>query len=77
MKTKNKFKVGDYVWFDDLWCPKNHTLGRITKIQVNDTGVQWYRLDNLRGNWASFYTKDEFTPATDSELAWYLVTNEN
>ena len=80
MKTENKFKVGDYVWFD-AWrwdgIPKR-TIGRITKIQVDDAGVQWwYRLDDLRDNWAPFYTKEQITPATDSEVAWYLVTNEN
>ena len=77
MKTENKFKVGDYVWVNVDGKPK-HIIGRIAEIQVDDAGVQWwYRLDDLRDNWAPFYTKEQITPATDSELAWYLVTNEN
>ena len=81
MKTENKFKVGDYVWFRvRQWDGeiKNHTIGRITEIEIDDAGVQWYRFEDLKKKiWAEYRTKDQFTPATDSELAWYLVTNEN
>ena len=77
---KTKFKVGDYVWVDAWqWDGeiKNHTIGRITEIQ-NDAGVQWYRLDVLRGKWSPYCAKeDQIAPATDSEVAWFLVTNEN
>ena len=78
MKTENRFKVGDYVWFDEWWWDGEikRIIGRITKIQV-DAGVRWYWLDDLRSDWVEHRTKDQITPATDSEVAWFLVTNEN
>ena len=73
MKTENKFKVGDYVWFDET----KHFIGRITKIQV-DAGVRWYWFDDLRSKWGPYCAKEnQITPVTDSEVAWFLVTNEN
>ena len=47
MKTENKLKVGDYVWFElqQQWDGEiKHFIGRITKIQV-DAGVRRYWLD--------------------------------
>ena len=77
---KTKFKVGDYVWFDTRpWDgkPKNHTIGRITEIEIDDAGIQCYRLNDLGRNGSAYRIEDQITPATDSEVAWFLVTNEN
>ena len=80
MKTGNKFKVGDYVWFElqQRWngIPKR-TLGRIKEIQNEYADVQWFTIATLDNRQVVFRTKDQFIPVTDSELAWYLVTNEN
>lgn len=78
-KDSHLYKVGDYVWFElQRWCePKNHTLGRIKEIHYNDAGVRWFTIATLDNRQVVFRTKDQFTPATDSEVAWYLVTNEN
>ena len=79
MKTENRFKVGDYVW---VWAwqwdgiPKR-TIGRITEIEIDDAGIQCYRLNDLGRNGSAYRIEDQITPATDSEVAWFLVTNEN
>ena len=78
---KTKFKVGDYVWFDvhPQGTDIKRTIGRITEIHHGVyKSASWYRVDDLRNYYLSpFLDENQITPATDSEVAWYLVTNEN
>ena len=74
MKTKNKFKVGDYVFL--RIAIKGIVVGRIAKI-VN--GDYPYKICLDSKIVSVLYSREfsEIQKLTDSELAWYLVTNEN
>ena len=79
-KDSHLYKVGDYVWVDAWqWDGEiKRIIGRITEIEINDAGVQWYWLVDSRGKRSPYCAKEnQITPVTDSELAWFLVTNEN
>ena len=74
MKTENKFKVGDWVFL--RIAIKGIVVGRIAKI-VN--GDYPYKICLDSKIVSVLYSREfsEIQKLTDSELAWYLVTNEN
>ena len=77
MENENYFREGDYVWLNvwDRSKPK-HTIGQIIKVSSDNVFWGYYSIFVPVIKWVVDRPATAIRLATDSELAWFLVTHE-
>lgn len=72
---KTEFNIGDWVWLD-VWVKDNEitpVIGQIKGIQTNPFWEYRIYIQGLR--WGLDRPATAIKLATDSEVAWFLVSN--
>ena len=74
---KTEFNIGDWVWLD-VWVKDNKITPVIGQIKGIRTNTSWkYRIYIQGLRWGLDRPATAIRLATDSELAWFLVSNNH
>ena len=72
---KTEFNIGDWVWLD-VWVKDNEITPVIGQINGIRTNAFWkYRIYIQGLRWGLDRPATAIKLATDSEVAWFLVSN--
>ena len=71
-RVSSAFKIGDYVWFDYPGTGKQ--AKKVYQIVESDERSGLYKINAVNG-WVAYQPAHMLKKLTDSELAWYLVSN--
>ena len=74
---KTEFNIGDWVWLD-VWVKDNKITPVIGQIKGIRTNAFWkYRIYIQGLRWGLDRPATAIKLATDSEVAWFLVSNNH
>ena len=77
MENENYFREGDYVWLNVWYRGKpKHIIGQIIKVSSDNVFWGYYSIFVPVIKRVVYLPATAIRLATDSELAWFLVTHE-